>query len=175
MVQPNGQALVGAALTLTVLATLGLGCPAPELEGPASLVGRPAPAMSLETLTHQRFHLNRQRGKAAVLLFWNTTCKACKQQMGSLEQLARDPGFVVANVCTDPENLDAVHRMVRGLSPGQATLLDRGAKVARAFGVAAYPTTVLITPGGKIGFVQQGRRADLSRRLRRALDGVRAR
>ncbi len=155
-------------LALALLASAA-GCKGAPDRG-APMIGQPAPALSLPTLDHRRFHLNDLRGMGVALLFWNTTCKACKRQMLDLAPLARQPRVVVVNVCTDPQNLDAVHRMVRGIKPRQATLLDRGGQAARVFGVRAYPTTVLVAPSGTIALVQEGRHADLSRRLLRALD-----
>lgn len=156
-------------LALAVLLAAAAGCKGSDHRG-RSLLGRPAPPLSLPTLDHRRFHLNDLRGMAVTLLFWNTTCKACKRQLWDLAALARQPRLVVVNVCTDPENLDAVRRMVKGLEPRQATLLDRDGQMARAYGVSAYPTTILVAPSGTIALIQEGRHADLPRRLLRALD-----
>jgi peroxiredoxin len=160
-----------ALLALALVAAVA-GCKGASSSGP-SLLGRQAPPLSLPTLDHRRFHLNDLRGMAVTLLFWNTTCKACKRQMQELSAMGGQPRMVVVNVCTDPENLDAVRRTVQGLEPRQATLLDRGGQVARAYGVAAYPTTILVAPSGAVALVQEGRHADLPRRLQRALDSHR--
>jgi peroxiredoxin len=135
-----------------------------------------APTFSLETLTHQRFHLNQQRGKVVVLLFWNTTCSVCKQEMAELETLKRKLGdgrVVLANVCTDPENRGEVHRVIRALKIGYPTLLDRGGEVARRYKVRAFPTTVVVTPEGRVGFAREGRTDALMRQLRRVIERLR--
>ena len=152
------------------------GCRQPAEDGPAALLGAAAPPLALETLTHERFYLNQQRGKVVLLVFWDTACKVCKQEMIELESLRRHLGprrLVLASVCADPENMDAVHRVTRGLHIGYPTLLDRGGRVTRSFGVSSFPTTIIVTPQGRVGFVRVGRTGPLMEQVRRKIECLR--
>lgn len=164
MRRPSSRLLAAGALLLLA------GCQE------SSLLEGSAPAFSLETLTHERFHLNQQRGKIVVLLFWDTTCRVCKKELAELETLRRELGdkrVVLANVCTDPENRGEAHRVIRALGIGYATLLDRGGEVARRYRVRAFPTTIIVTPEGRVGFAREGRTDALMGQLRRVIERLR--
>ncbi len=118
-----------------------------------------APDFRLDTLSHQRFYLNAQKGKAVVLVFWSTDCSACKKEMLALQPLVDKlgpKGLVVAAVCVDPENLAAARAAVKKLGIKYPVLLDRGGKIAKKYQVKAYPTTVIIDPAGKLCFREKG-------------------
>jgi hypothetical protein len=96
--------------------------------------------------------------------------------MLELEALRRRLGprrLVLANVCADPENMDAVQRMIRGLKIGYPTLLDRGGRVTRRLGVGSFPTTIIVTPAGRVGFVRVGRTGPLMSQIRRTIESLR--
>ena len=135
--------------------------------------GKPAPAIKLETLEHQRFYLNQHRGKPVVLMFWDTSCEVCKRELVELEKLRKSLGsarVVMASVCSDPENIDLARSMVAGLSISLPTLLDHGAAVTATYGVKAFPTTFVISPGGQIIFVREGYTEPLLGQLRDTLE-----
>ncbi|UCG13393.1 MAG: TlpA family protein disulfide reductase [Deltaproteobacteria bacterium] len=138
-----------------------------------------APDFRLDTVSHQRFYLNQYRGKVVVLLFWTTYCNICKQEKLALDKLhdALGPkGVVVASVCTDPENIDSVRQIIKGLGVSYPTLLDRGARVARKYSVQAVPTTVIVGPEGRLCFRRIGYSGAIMRQIRsqvkRLLPGV---
>jgi len=165
------------ALTLFALLLAG-GCRESGGGSPTALVGGPAPAFGLETLSHGRFYLNHHREEAVVLLFWHTTCEVCKRQMVALESLRSAFGprrVVFANVCTDPENTVDARRWVAAMKLRAPTLLDRGERVRRTYRIRSFPTTVVIAPGGTVGFVREGYTEQLIPQLRRKLESLRER
>jgi peroxiredoxin len=162
------------ALALLAL-LLAVGCRETGAGSPTSLVGSPAPAFGLETLSHGRFYLNHHRAQAVVLLFWHTTCEACKRQMVALEPLRTALGrrrVVFANVCTDPENTVDARRWVKAVRIRAPTLLDRGETVRRRYRIRSFPTTVVIAPGGVVGFAREGYTEQLIPQLRRKLESL---
>ncbi len=160
---------------LSLAAAALLGCSRGAPGRPARSTGKAAPDFRLDTLSHGRFYLNAQRGRAVVLVFWWTTCQACKQEMVALKGL-RDElgprGVVVASVCTDPEDLGEVRRIVGDLGVGYPVLLDRGGGVAGKYGVRAVPTTVVVDPKGRMRLVREGYSPALMRQLRRTVEGL---
>jgi peroxiredoxin len=141
---------------------------------PDSLVGREAPAITLDTLDHGRFYLREQRGKPVVLVFWNTSCQICKRELVEVEALrvAVGPARVaVAGVCQDPENVDLARALVGGLALGFPTLLDHEGRISQTFGVDGFPTTIVVSPAGKIDLVREGYTEPLMRQLRSTLQG----
>ncbi|MBW2526860.1 MAG: TlpA family protein disulfide reductase [Deltaproteobacteria bacterium] len=159
---------VGMALTVVALLW---GCR--DEPSSAGRDGPPAPAIKLESLDHERFYLRDHRGKPVVLLFWDTSCVVCKRQMVELERMRKSLGpsrLVVASVLNDPENAAAARRMIAGLGLGFPALLDRGGKVAAAYRVGGFPTTVVVTPEGRLGLVREGYTEPLMKQLRTELE-----
>jgi len=147
------------------LAGLLIGC---RDDGGGAVPGSIAKDFRLDTLGHDRFYLNQNRGKVVVLLFWDTQCSLCKREMIDLKSLQDAHGsekLVVAAVCTDPENIDEVRSIVKELGIDYPVLLDRGADVSRKYGVVAFPTTVVIDKAGYISLAGQGYSAVIVRRV----------
>lgn len=159
-----------ALYALAVLSLVMAGCGPGGGATPA--IGRAAPDFRLDTLTHERFYLNAQRGRVVVLIFWMTTCTICKQEMLEFKAVAEElepDGVTVASVCTDPENLDAVRHVVDLLGLPFPTLLDHSGRVARRYGVRAWPTTVIIDRGGTLSLWRVGYNDLIARQLRNHL------
>jgi cytochrome c biogenesis protein CcmG, thiol:disulfide interchange protein DsbE len=113
----------------------------------------------LDTLTHQRFYLNQQRGKNVVLVFWATWCNPCKSELIALKAIASDPKFkdvVFAAICNDPENIDDATRIAKTLDLNFTVLLDTEAQVANKLGVKAVPTTIIVNTDGRISLKEEG-------------------
>ncbi len=174
----GGAALVLASRVLALLALTLLvgGCRDETGVGTGRLVGKAAPTISLETLDHERFHLRDHRGKPVVLLFWNTSCQVCKREMVELERLGQQLGpdrVSMATILSDPENLDLARRMVAAQKMSYPTLLDRGGKVTEGLGIDTFPTTMVVTPDGQIGFARVGFTEPLMGQLRQAIERAR--
>lgn len=147
------------------LAGLLIGC---RDDGGGAVPGSIAKDFRLDTLGHDRFYLNQNRGKVVVLVFWDTQCSLCKREMIDLKSLQDEHGsqnLVVAAVCTDPENIDEVKSIVKELGIDYPVLLDRGAQVSRQYGVVAFPTTVVVDKAGHISLSSQGYSAAIVRRI----------
>jgi len=155
-----------ATLALLVLALAGCG---------GDRRPEPAPAFQLPTLTHGRFALGAQRGKVTVLVFWTTDCTICKQEMLDLKewhgQRAGDD-LVVAAVCMDPEQRDALRGVVADAALPYDVLLDRGGAVGRRYGVKGMPTTVIVGRAGRVRYRIEGYDKGLARKIRGAIAGL---
>jgi len=122
-------------------------------------IGKTAANFQLNTLDHDRFYLNQNKGKVVVLVFWATWCRACKSEMVVLQDFTTLPGWeevTVAAVCTDPENLDLVKDIVQNLKISYPVLLDPEARLFKKFQLTAYPTTLIFDREQHLGFVRVG-------------------
>jgi peroxiredoxin len=150
-----------------LVAFLLLGCQ-PEEKRIGLPLGSVAPDFGLETLEHSRFYLNQQRDRVVVLGFWITTCQICKREMVELANLEGDfdsHPLTIVSVCGDPENLDAVRRIIEGLEIKWPVLLDHGGEVAERYNVQNHPTTVVVNQEGKIAMWIEGWDVSLRKRL----------
>lgn len=107
----------------------------------------PAPPVSLATLGGGRFTVDRQHGRLTYLDFWATWCEPCQQSIPLIQAFARKhPEVDVVSVDVgEPAGL--VSGFVRR-HPMERVALDPDASAAHAFGVADFPTMVVIDAQG---------------------------
>jgi len=127
--------------------------------GRAPGIGKATANFQLNTLEHERFYLNQNKGKVVVLVFWATWCRACKTEMVVLQELTALPGWqevTVAAVCTDPENPGLVKNIVQNLKISYPVLLDPEARLFEKFQLTAYPTTLIFDRQQRLSLVRVG-------------------
>jgi peroxiredoxin len=153
-----------AVLAGVVLATLWI------IKAPTS---RPSSYdFRLETWDHQRFYLHEHRGKAVVLMFWDTQCVICKQEMAWLRNIhaQNTNNLTIAAICTDPKNSDTLSHIVEILALPYPILLDPGAVLAQRYGVRVYPTTVILDQAGQQAAVITGYSEIIQRQLTQRIE-----
>jgi thiol-disulfide isomerase/thioredoxin len=97
------------------------------------------------------------RGKLVLLNFWASWCEPCRAEMPSLQTLAmREEGRVVVITVNLKESPETVQRFVRQTGMSLPVVRDVHGDLARAWGVRIYPSTVLITPQGRVQAVVRG-------------------
>jgi thiol-disulfide isomerase/thioredoxin len=119
-------------------------------QDPFALVLRKAP-------DDAAFPLAAQKGKVLVINFWATWCGPCQALEPIYEKLARqyagDSGlsFLSAN-CDEDESLVASYLADR--KPHSTEVFSDG--LDELFGVAAFPTLVILDRSGRVVFRQSG-------------------
>ena len=112
---------------------------------------RAAPPFSLTDLDGKTWDLAALQGRAALLNFWATWCEPCREEMPSLEALARrhraDP-MVVLTV-NYRETGAVIRSFLERVPLGLPVLLDRDGAVTKAWTARMFPTTVSIDREGR--------------------------
>jgi thiol-disulfide isomerase/thioredoxin len=132
------------------------------------------PPLSLKDLDGRLHDLATYRGKTVVLNFWATWCEPCRDEMPSLQRLARrfaDRGLVVltVDVAEKPE------RVRRFLDQAQITLpvlLDPDSSTAHAWHAVGYPASYVVAPDGSVRYQYVGALDWTSDRVSRSIEKV---
>ncbi len=108
------------------------------------------PCLALDGATHHA--PSDWRGRIVVLNFWATWCIPCVAELPSLDRLAAaEPGFAVLAVSADRAGAEVVSPFLKAHGILHlTTLLDPHMEVGRAFGVAGFPTTLVIDATGRL-------------------------
>jgi cytochrome c biogenesis protein CcmG, thiol:disulfide interchange protein DsbE len=162
---------------LPVLVLLAYGLTRDPRSIPSPLIGREAPAFTLQLFDGGAFALENQRGKIVVMNIWSSWCiPACYNEAPALEAVwkryrERDVVFVGVNY-QDREAAarDFLARFRHTFANGP----DVGSKVAIAYGVYGVPETFFIDRDGRIAHKHVGEITFdvLVQHIERLLNGV---
>jgi thiol-disulfide isomerase/thioredoxin len=165
---PRGAAIVGALALAVALVQGGRdvvwGVENWSRMGPLP-PGETLPAFAVPMLDGEVFDAQALVGKVTVVAFWATWCPACRDELGTLDELHAaeyagrdDVRFVAVNregvSPREARALASTYASERGL--GLPVAIDDG-KMARTFRVGPIPHTVVFDRAGTIRHVHQGR------------------
>jgi len=143
------------ALVFVFLALLALAAQAQPLK-PWS--GGATPPLELQDLHGKMHTLAEYRGKVVLVNFWATWCAPCREEMPSIERLRSSlegrPFAVLAVNLAEPES--RIAKFLESMPLNFPVLLDREAKVARAWQAKMLPATYIIGPDGAIRYRHLG-------------------
>jgi thiol-disulfide isomerase/thioredoxin len=137
-------------------------------KGPASMIGKTAPDLSLTLFDSSRLHLKDLRGSVVVLNFWASWCKPCREEMPVLQRVYDEyansaTSVVIVGVGTrtdnDPDARELVQTLGLTYPIGRDTNTDQPGlgPIEIAFGdPSAYPSTYFIRPDGVIDRIVVG-------------------
>jgi len=133
------------------------------------LIGKPAPAFSLEDLDGKKVTLDAYKGKAVLINFWATWCAPCKLETPWLIELRNQyapQGFEVLGISADDLDKDdpqklvtekkEIGRFVQQLHIPYPVLID-GDSVSKPYGgLDELPTSYFVDRGGNVVAAQLG-------------------
>ncbi|MNM14293.1 Thiol-disulfide oxidoreductase ResA [compost metagenome] len=112
-----------------------------------------APDFSLKDLNGRQVSLADYKGKIVVLNFWTTWCTICKKEMPELDQassILEKRGDVVLLAVNTGEDPETVKQYMKDNAYTLPVLLDPDSTLFKAFGLRAYPTTIVILRDGTV-------------------------
>jgi cytochrome c biogenesis protein CcmG, thiol:disulfide interchange protein DsbE len=116
------------------------------------LVGKPAPAWQLPTLTDsaKQFGSANLRGEWYVLNVWGTWCGACRQEHDALMQVQRESPIPIIGLNWRDDDAQALDWLARLGNPYRTVAVDHDGHTVIQFGVYGAPETFLVNPEGII-------------------------
>lgn len=123
---------------------------------PSPGVGAPAPGFSLPALNGRMISLQRLRGQAIFINFWASWCPYCRAEAVTLQSLeSRCRHLTVLEVAVDGGEA-RTSRFASQMGIGYPVLLDHDGLVANLYGATYLPTSVLVSPTGRIAWIDHG-------------------
>ena len=139
---------------LALLLTLALPASAQELQPWSGAT----PALELSDMRGATHRLADYRGKVVLVNFWATWCVPCRDEMPSIERLRSSldsQRFAVLAVnLAEPES--RIQKFLDAVPLGFPVLLDRDARIARAWQAKMLPATYIVGPDGSIRYRHLG-------------------
>jgi len=149
---------VGALLATTSACS---GSAGPGTKSPAGtehgLLGGPAPDFSLSTPSGQRVQLGDAKGKVAIVDFWATWCKPCKESFPVYQRFAEQypDELLVIGVSVD-EGSDGIGAFATETGARFPLVWDESQEVAKSYSPPSMPTSYLIDRQGIVRLVHAG-------------------
>jgi len=116
------------------------------------------------TIDGHEVHLSHLKGKVVLIIFWKSSCNACKIMLQKANVLQYDfqNNFVLVAV-----NMGEPHTNVRAFKRlyrlDFLVLLDPHLKISSSYGIQAWPTNILINQQGFVHFISVGHEMELLR------------
>ena len=173
MKNPSGKNLrskkwLGYAVNVLVIVVLVAGIRGWQQR---DMISGTAPALQGETLAGVPYILPARPGRPVLVHFWATWCPICRAEQGSISAIARDHADVIT-VAMQSGSAEQVSRHMREQDLGFPVLNDPDGRLSGAWGVHAVPASFIISPDGKIRFVEVGYTTGIGLRVRLWLAGL---
>jgi cytochrome c biogenesis protein CcmG/thiol:disulfide interchange protein DsbE len=154
----NKKLLIPLALFLVLCGFLFVGLFRDPREVPSPLIGKPAPAFTLNQLHKpaQTLGLADMKGQVWLLNVWASWCVACREEHPLLVELAKQNFVPIVGLNYKDEPAAGMKWLTQLGDPYVASVVDRDGRVGIDFGVYGVPETFVIDKNGVIRFKQIG-------------------
>ena len=135
------------------------------------MVSGAAPALQGITLAGQPYTLPAHPAKPVLVHFWATWCPICRTEQDSIASLAHDDPEVIT-VAMQSGKPEEVAKFMREQGIDFPVVNDPQGSLSGTWGVHAVPASFIVTPDGRIRFVEVGYTTGIGLRLRLWLAGI---
>lgn len=122
--------------------------------------GAQAPDFTLTLSTGKQVKLSDYKGKAVLLHFWATWCPPCRKELPEMNKLAEELSasknrLTFLGVCVSDDEKSRSAFMTKNNYTFTGGL-DKDGSIAGKYSVEGIPTSILISPEGKIEKINVG-------------------
>jgi len=127
-------------------------------EVPSPLIGKPAPAFSLNQLhkPDRTLATADMKGQVWLLNVWASWCVSCREEHPLLVELAKAKLVPIVGLNYKDEPAAGIKWLAQFGDPYDLSIVDRDGRVGIDFGVYGVPETFVIDKQGTIRFKQIG-------------------
>ncbi|CAM5181136.1 Peroxiredoxin OS=Ureibacillus acetophenoni OX=614649 GN=SAMN05877842_10426 PE=4 SV=1 [Ureibacillus acetophenoni] len=114
--------------------------------------GDQAPDFQLVGLDGKTYRLSDFKGEGVFLNFWGTWCEPCKREMPAMDRqydVYKDQGVNLLTINIAQSEFE-VESFLRDLGVDFPTAIDTTKDVMTTYNIVPLPTTILISPEGKV-------------------------
>ncbi|MBN1655820.1 MAG: protein disulfide oxidoreductase [Deltaproteobacteria bacterium] len=129
-----------------------------------NLASGTAPPFEARSIDGRSVSLEQLRGEPLLLHFWASWCGVCSAMAGNIEAVARD--YRVLTVASQSGEAQEVQAYVSEHGLSFPVLVDADGRLARRYGVHAFPTTFLIDKKAVIRYAEVGFTTEIGLRIR---------
>ncbi|MEO8333058.1 MAG: protein disulfide oxidoreductase, partial [Gallionella sp.] len=130
-----------------------------------------APPLVGVKLDGSAYTLPAKPAQPVLVHFWATWCPICRAEQDSIAAIAQDhPDIITVAMQSGSDAEVSRHLIAQGLR--FPVLNDADGRLSAAWGVHAVPASFIISPDGKIRFVEVGYTTGLGLKLRLWLAGL---
>ncbi|OOV13592.1 TlpA disulfide reductase family protein [Deinococcus sp. LM3] len=124
------------------------------------LIGKPAPAFTLESLDGVPVSLEGLRGRPVVLNFWASWCGPCREEAPMFRELSArqgsGDGLAVVGILFQETNEQSARDFIREYALAYPNLKDPRIDTGVEYGVSGIPETVFIDAEGVVQHMDRG-------------------
>lgn len=129
------------------------------------MVSGAAPALQGVTLTGLPYNLSVHPAQAVLVHFWASWCPICRAEQRVIDAIAQEHPNVIT-IAMQSGNQHEVRLYLREKGLTFSVLNDPDGTIASRWGVHAVPVSFIVSPDGKIRFVEVGYTTGMGIRLR---------
>lgn len=123
-----------------------------------------APELSGFLLDGTPVRLSQFLGKPVLVHFWATWCTVCRLEQSNINNIAED--HVVLTIASQSGGVIDVQKYVDERKITLPVIADSQGRLAKLFGIKAYPTTFIVDANGQISDAEVGYSTELGLRFR---------
>lgn len=161
--------LLPLVVVMLLIGLLAVGLTLDPREVPSPLIGKPAPAFRLPSVSdpQKNISVSDWRGQVCMVNVWASWCAACREEHPLLMELAQRNQFPIYGLNYKDAWDDALGWLARFGNPYRESVLDAQGTAGLDWGVYGVPETFILDKQGRIRYKHIGaiKADDMERKL----------